>query len=363
MAHIRERRPGVWQVMFDAEIDPVSGRRRQRSRTIHGTRADAEAKLAEIQAELAAGAFVDDGSMRVRDLDEMFRRVRADRWEPSTAEWYRQKLSYVVRAIGHRKAAQVTGGTMTALYAGLRDQGLSGTTVAGVHRAARAMFRAGVKWGYLRADPTDRAEPPRKDTDEMHTWTADELRYFLAETVDEQWHPAWLVLAMTGMRRSELCGLEWSNVDLKAGTITVTKKATSVSGHRHVGEPKTRRSRRTFSIDAQTVGLLRAWRDRGGVTRVGWVAAWDDGSPVDPDVISKSFRRASDRLGMPRIRLHDLRHGWATLALEAGVHIRVVADRLGHASPAVTLDVYSHAAAKADQEAADAVAGLVFREG
>lgn len=360
--HIRERRPGVWQVMYDIDPDPVTGRRRQRSRTIKGTRADAEGLAAQLVADLADHVWVDDGKLRVTDLRAVFLENRGHRWTPSTAEWYRQKLSYL-DPVAHRRAASISGGVLTALYARLLADGLSASTVAGVHRATRAMFRAAVKWGYVRADPTARAEPPTPKPEPIQPWTATELARFLEATVDDQWHVAWLLIAMTGMRRGELCGLEWANVDLDGGTVQVVRNVTEVSGHRFVGDPKTRSSRRTISLDAHTVELLKAWRTRHGLLHVGWVIAWPDGRPVNPGILSKNFRRTVDRLGLPAIRLHDLRHGWATLALEAGVHVRVVADRLGHSNPTVTLNTYTHAVARADREAAEQVADRVFRLG
>lgn len=361
--HIRERRPGVWQVMYDAGPDPVTGKRRQRSRTFSGSRADAENLLTDIRQELDQGTWVDDGSIRVRDLAEVFMAGRGPRLRPTTVAWYEHKLKYVVEAMGHRKASQISGGTLTAFYGRLLQRGLSGTTVAGVHRATRAMFRAGVKWGYIKNDPTARAEPPLKSTKEMTTWSAGELRRFLEATVDDQWHMAWLLCAMTGLRRGELCGLEWSKVDLESGKLTISKTIVEVKGKVIESAPKTNSSRRTIKLDAVTVEALVAYRGRGGVTRMGRVITWEDGTPVNPEVLTRSFKRTVKRLGLPMIRLHDLRHGWASLALEAGVHIRVVADRLGHSTPSVTLNIYSHAADLADGDAAEAVAALIRRSG
>lgn len=359
--HIRQVGSDRWQVMYDAGPDPVTGRRRQRSRTIRGDRGAAQALLADINAELDQGVWVDDGAILVRDLIEIFLAGRGARIRPTTKEWYRQKLSYLDELVGHRKAAKITGGTLTALYARLLERGLSGTTVYGVHRAARSMFSAGVKWGYLRADPTLRADVPRKDTREMSTWTAAELGRFFDATVADRWHVAWVLCAMTGLRRGELAGLEWPDLDLDRGKLTVRRSVAVAAGKVVEGKPKTASSYRTIDLDYSTVELLKAYRERGGVRRIGRVFTWEDGSHIHPDILTKAFHRAVVASGLPEIRLHDLRHGWASLALEAGVHLRVVADRLGHRSPVMTLATYSHAHREADREAADAVAALVQR--
>lgn len=385
--HVRERRPDVWQILFDAGPDPLTGKRRQRSRTIHGTHDQAIELADRIAAEIEAGLHVDDASLTVGDLIDTFLAAKATQVAPSTLTTYRHWLAHL-EPISRRKVSAISGGTLTLLYARLLETH-SPAVVASTHKVARIMFRAAVKWGYMSADPTARAEVPRYRTPQVEAWSADDLNRFLSLTDGHPLHPAFVLLAMTGMRRGEVCGLRWSDVDLSAGTLTVRNTRTTTGGV-HEGPPKTASSRRTISLDEWTVEYLRALRASrptglisadtfvkhdgrlpketpvlpgAAASGVAWthVITTSTGEPYNPTTVTQTFGRLVKRHGLPPLRLHGLRHTWATLALEAGVHVRVVADRLGHATPAITLSIYSHSTPKLDREAAEAVSRLVAK--
>jgi len=179
----------------------------------------------------------------------------------------------------------------------------------------------------------------------------------------------WLLAANTGMRRGELIGLRWSAVDLERGTIAVVRAHAVVRyGEVTASEPKTARGRRAIAIDAGTVAALRSHRARQAAERLavgpGWadtdlVFTRADGTAIHPQRLTAWFEQAARRAGLPAIRLHDLRHSYATLALGAGVHPKVVSERLGHATVAMTLDVYSHVTPTMQREAAAAVAAIL----
>jgi integrase len=204
----------------------------------------------------------------------------------------------------------------------------------------------------------------------MRTWTAEQVRQFLSRVADSPYRVAWIVLLATGIRRGELLGLRWSDLDLDAGRLQVRRSLVSVGYELHVSEPKTDRGRRSIALDASSVAALRQHRKRQleqrvalGLGRPGpesLVIARPDGSPVHPDRLTKLFEAATKAAGLPRIRLHDLRHTHASLALAGGVHPKVVSERLGHASIAITLDTYSHAIPQLDQAAAETVGALIF---
>ena len=217
------------------------------------------------------------------------------------------------------------------------------------------------------------ADPPRASATRPPrpvVWAPSELAAFLRH-VDAHHHGVLFRLAgMTGLRRAELCGLRWSAVDLDAGRLTVLHTVTAVAHQRVGGTPKTERGVRTVDLDPQTVTALRAhravqlgqrmlvgpgWRDEG------WVFAMVDGRSWHPDVVSRAFERLVASAGLPRVRFHDLRHAHASHLLAAGVNVKVVSERLGHASVAFTLDVYSHVMPGQQADAAAAVAALVDR--
>jgi integrase len=208
----------------------------------------------------------------------------------------------------------------------------------------------------------------------MNTWKAHELAQFLTGVGGDRLAGAWWLLATTGMRRGEVLGVRWQDVDLDAGRVSIVRTLITTDVQRAGepgmawGTPKTGKGRRQVAVDPTTVSALRAHRARqlqerlaaGGVYEDGdLVCCLDDGRPLHPKTFSYYFGRHVKRLSLPRIRLHDLRHTHATLALRAGVHPRVVQERLGHANVSITLDTYSHVDLDMQAIAAARVAALV----
>jgi integrase len=171
------------------------------------------------------------------------------------------------------------------------------------------------------------------------------------------------------MRRGEALGLRWSDVDLEKARLAVRRALIPTNGTVVVSEPKTAKGRRVIALDPATVEVLKAQAARQLDEQDEWDKAWiesglvftaENGGPLDPDSISRFWRQAVKKSMLPRIRLHDLRHTHATLALQAGIHPKVVSERLGHATVSITLDTYSHAIPAMQEEAAVLIAGLVF---
>jgi len=203
----------------------------------------------------------------------------------------------------------------------------------------------------------------------MTTWTADQLRAFLEHAAEHRLHAAFVVLATTGMRRGECLGLRWSDLDLTSGRVSIVQTVIAVNHQVRIGSPKTARGRRTVELDPGTVAGLRRHRQRqlaerlligAGFTDHGLVFCRPDGGPLHPERFSRTFSRESAHAGLPAIRLHDLRHTWATVALAAGEHPKIVQERLGHANVSITLDIYSHVTEGLHADAAARVAGIIF---
>ena len=202
----------------------------------------------------------------------------------------------------------------------------------------------------------------------ISVWTGDQLRCFLDAMADHELYPLYLLAATTGMRRGELAGLPWSNVDLDAARLTVNQQIVSVQYQLIEGNLKTPTSRRSIDLDLGTVAELRRHRRRQLEERMatgqrgddGYVFAKPDGSPIHPDLISQTFERAVAKLDVPRIRLHDLRHTHATTLLQQNVHPKVVSERLGHSSVAFTMTVYQHVMPGLKAQAASTFETAVF---
>jgi integrase len=184
---------------------------------------------------------------------------------------------------------------------------------------------------------------------EPQAWTAQELQAFLREAAGHRLFAALWLLANTGLRRSELLGLQWDDVDLDAATISINRGLVSIGYELHESRGKTSNSRRAIDLDPTTVDVLSAWRawqasERGavGIEPTGWVFADIEGHPIHPHSISQTFERIAARAGVPKVRLHDIRHTHGTLLIKAGVPVKVVSERLGHGNPAFTIDTYQH---------------------
>jgi integrase len=269
---------------------------------------------------------------------------------------------------------------LNALYAALLDSGrrnqagggLSPRSVRYVHTIVHRMLKDAVRWGRLSRNAADAADPPRPASTHarMAPWTADETGAFLRGVRDDRLGAAFLMLATTGARRGEVLGLRWADVDLDTRRAAIRQTLIAVHHKVQLGEPKTAKGRRTIDLDAVTVIALREHRKRQAAERLlmgeGWtdhglVFCRVDGGPLHPERFSRTFTTRVRQLGLPPIRLHDLRHGWATLALADGVHPKVVQERLGHANIGVTLDIYSHVTEGLHTDAAERVAAAIFR--
>jgi integrase len=213
------------------------------------------------------------------------------------------------------------------------------------------------------------ADPPTRRASQARifpTWTPEELGRFLSSAKDDPWYPALHLAATTGLRRGELLGLRWCDLDLDTGELQVVQSVVQVRWEPVVTAPKTRSSRRRIALDRTTVEVLQAHRrvaeanaPGGSLDASSLVFPGRTGAPQNPDLFSGRFQRLVKKSGLRRIRFHDLRHGHATNALRCGVSPKIVAERLGHSSVVMTLDLYSHAIPSLQREAAEVIASLI----
>lgn len=203
-------------------------------------------------------------------------------------------------------------------------------------------------------------------------WTAGQTAQFLHAIQQHRLYAAYHLIALRGLRRGEAAGLRWCDVDLDGGVATINQQLQQYDGRMVVGPPKTARSARTIALDRTTVAALRRHRQRQALERLevgesyqdsGYVFTGLHGDPLAPDRLTRTFYQLTVKIGMPPIRLHDLRHGAATLALAAGVDLRVVQDMLGHCSIVLTADTYTSVLPDVARKAAEQVAALVLRAG
>jgi integrase len=371
------KRGSTWTAYWDLEPDPLTGKRRQTSKGGFKTRKAAQAHLATVVGQVNAGTCVEPAKLTLTAYLEGWLGVQRSRLRESTHASYCAVLrGRVVPELGSIALDRVSTADVDRVYAKLLREGradgkggLSARSVRYTHTVLRRAFRDAVRKRLIRLDPTDAADPPsvsaaRAPT--MRTWTGEQIGRFLAALVEDRLFAAWRLAASTGMRRGEVLGLRWRDLDLDAGRASVAQTLIEGEGTPRVSKPKGGRGR-AVALDAETVCALREHRKAQLAERMLLGPAWtdnelvfcrEDGTPIWPRSFSRAFKAHTKTTGLPTIRLHDLRHSWATIALGAGVHPKLVQERLGHAAISITLDVYSHALPTMHEDAAATVASL-----
>lgn len=373
----------LWYVVMDIGRDG-GGKRRQKWHGSYSTRKAAEVRRADLVNRYHRGTYAEPSSVTlaqwVRNTWLVSMRTRV---KPSTLHSYSRNFElHLLPRLGHRRLRDLTAPLLNSVYGellldGRRNGihgGLSSKTVRYVHQILHKALVDAVDDGLLGHNPADRARPPKPSkvaTTELRFWTPGQLRAFLASAAGTRLEAAWHLAAMTGMRRGEVLGLRWADVDLEAARLTVRHTIISIAYEVCESTPKTHQAR-VVDLDPRTIAQLRSQNLLQGADRDEWGADYqdhdlvfcrEDGTPVHPDSFSQSFERAIAQTGLPRIRLHDLRHTHATIALRAGVPIKVIAERLGHASASFTMEQYAHALPGMQAEAAAQIALLVTGPG
>lgn len=360
----------AWEIQASAGSDVLTGKRRRVTRLVHGSERDAERALTALLAELDEKAPATEGT--VAHLLEVWWGQGEAGWSPTTSHNYRRIIDgRLARDFGAVKLRDLTLEQLERYYADLRRQGLKSNTVRNHAAVLRAALHLAAKWGWIPASPAAGAQvPPDRERHEASVPSPAELRALIAhvDKTNPELATALRVLADTGMRRGELCGLRWLAVDLEAGELTVRRSIAQVDGVLHEKGTKTH-AVRTVALSAPTVEWLTRHRaamvDRAAASGVelqanGFVFSREpDGSdPWRPNSVTQSFRRARGTVGVDA-RLHDVRHFMATEWLAAGVDVVTVSKRLGHAKTSTTVDVYGHADAERGRAAADRMGNLL----
>jgi len=247
-----------------------------------------------------------------------------------------------------------------AVYQRLVERGLSARTVRYTHSVLRSAMRQAIQWRLLAQDPTDGAQLPRLKRREMQVLSAEQSRVFLEAALKTHFGPVLAVALTTAARPSEYLALKWHDIDWERGTMSVARTLEKVRGGWRFAETKRARSRRVIKLQEWVLELLKGLlaKTKPKPAESSWPGAAElifttpSGRPIHADKLAKKFKSILDEAGLPAIRLYDLRHTGATLALAAGVPPKVVSEQLGHASAAFTLDIYSHVLPHMQEQAA-----------
>ena len=373
--HIRPQGDGSWEIKFDLGRDPLTGRRITKYVTFRGTKRKAQEELTRLLGQRNEGSYIEPTKMTVAqylnhwleaDIDRRVAARTAIRHRGIVEKNIIPKLGPVpvrkltaVHIEGFEAQLQREGWVKARAKQKLREgeeapiqekRGLSAQTVQHIHRTLSQALSHAVRLGVLFKNPARQVKPPRPPSREIKILDKNEMTTLINAAKGVGLYVPVLVAVTTGMRRGELLALRWSDIDLRAGALTVNQSIERIKGRVEFKSPKTRTSRRTITLPAITVGALRKHyrvqleeRLKLGLGRDprGLVFARPDGQPMDADTLSKAFRRLVASAKVTPITFHGLRHTHISHLLMDGVHVKLVSERAGHASINITLGVYA----------------------
>ncbi|MCZ7537148.1 MAG: site-specific integrase [Acidimicrobiia bacterium] len=371
--HIKKRGDRYYAVIYEG-LDPVTGKELRSWHPAGTDRAEAE-RFAE---KLAAAAVKRMGA--VRSLT--FGAYLTSQWLPakklhlatSTYRGYeRNVVRHILPILGRISIRRLRYQQIESLYDALlhpaEGQGLAPKTVYEIHLIIRGALTDAHRRGLVTRNVALVARAPKQRSlqrSEGISLTEEELRQLMRAAAGHRFFPIYWLTAMTGMRRNEVLGLKWTDIDLKKKRIHLNRGLVAVGYEVHQTRGKTKTARRTIDLDATTVAVLEGWRSMqtaglaavGIANEEGWVFTDGDGKTIHPHAVYESFKRIVRNAGVPEMRFHDLRHTHGSLLLKEGIPVKVVSERLGHAHIAHTLQTYQHVLPGMQADAATAAERL-----
>ena len=363
-------RDGLWA--GQVYVNESNGKRRRR--TIYGTtRQDVEQQLVELRRRSEAGAPITPLDLTVGAyVEEWLTQVVSLRVRANTLAGYRYHADrYLLPDLGSRSLARLTARDVRLYLESLRGRGVGTRTVQYVHGTLRAALEDAVREELLDKNVAKLVRVPRPARVEREPLSVEEVRLLLKATREHRLHAMFLVFALLGLRRSEVLGLRWPDVDLDKGFLVVRNGLQRIDGKLQLLPPKTSRSRRTVPLPEVVRRGLADHRVRQDREREALGATWPDlgfvfttpvGTPIDPSNCTRVVQDARKAAGLRPVRLHDFRHGAVSVLLALGVPPRTTMDIVGHTTLEMTMNVYGHVSLEEKRDALDKV-GELFREG
>jgi len=355
---IRERDDGVWEVAVAFDGRRFYGRA--------ATQAEARRKLGELRRKHAVGELVPSTRVKLADHLAAWLDTGAAEWKPKTYQEYESVCRvYLNPAMGHLKVQSLTAVHLAGWYARWRkERKVTGGTVLNVHRVLSRALTVAVRWGVVGRNVAKDVEPPRAIRHRPELWSPGDASLFLDSELELRWRALWALLVGSGCRIGEALAVRWSDIDRDAGLLSISRSVTFIKGAAVETEPKTQAGVRLVTLPVFALDTLREWRTVQLEERLAAGPAWGGGDLVvtagggrrpSSSMCWGAFRKTCRRAGLRQLRIHDLRHLHASMLLAEGLPIPAVSARLGHASPAVTMAVYSHALKGQDATAALAI--------
>ncbi|MFC1861184.1 tyrosine-type recombinase/integrase [Chloroflexota bacterium] len=370
--HVVKRYKGSYSIVLNLGTDPSTGNRKQQWISVKGTKKVAEKRLAEMLHQLDTGMFMKPGKITLADyLKQWLQDYCWPNLAPRTAEGYESIVHcHLIPSLGQIPLTQLKPEHLQHVYSEKLTAGLSHRTVRYIHVTIHKALQDAVRLGIIVRNPADAVNPPKVQRQEIRTMSESDIHIFLEFAKSTSYYALFYTALFTGMRRSELLALRWSDVDLILCQLSVTRALHHLQdGSLIFRQPKSAKGRRLISLSPSTTTLLREHREQQEEMRqaLGSTLAEDDlvfcrvdGKPLLPNSVSHAWTKLASRTGLKGIRLHDARHTHASLMLKQGIHPKIVQERLGHASIQITLDTYSHVTPGLQQAAANRFDDIVL---
>ena len=369
--NLRKRKDGRWEGRYTAGRDPETGRAIYKN-VLGKTQAEAKAKLKQAIEEAKGLDAAKAGRYTVGQWMEVwFEHYAKVKVRPSSHQTYRgyidnhikpnigkiplEKLTSLELQKFYKKL--LTNGRVDRLESRHQAKGLSPKTVRNIHQIISSAMSLAKEQKLIVANPAEGCALPRLEHREMKTLPVEQLQSFLREAKESGVYELYYLELATGLRRGELLGLKWEDIDLERGDLRVRRQIARINGEVVEAPLKTKNAYRTLPLAEDTVSILLEQKEKVGGSP--WVFPSPTGGPISPDSVLHMLHRVLKRAGLPRIRFHDLRHTFATLALQNGVDVKTVSGMRGHFSAEFTLDTYAHVTTASQRHAAKTMGSVI----
>lgn len=353
MTHIRQR-GNTYSYIVHLGTDPVTGKPKKKEKGGFKSPKDAEKAANKILNEFEQGNFADSNE-KLKEFIEKFLDSQI-RHEVSEATFEMQKgyaVNHIYPIIGNLKLNKITPMHIQGLYSDKLKQGLSAGTIHNIGNFLSKVFRTALEWGYVNKNVMQVVRKPSYSPTRMSVWTKEQSQLFMSDTVDSRFHVVYVLALTTGMRKGEILALQWKHFDSANATLSVQQTIEVTKGNIKLKEPKTKTSRRLITLPQFVVVLLRKHKIQQKPNTLDLITPGIKHILLYPSVLEKVYFADVERLKLPHIRFHDLRHTHATILLSMGENPKVVQERLGHANIATTLNTYSHVLPSMQKNTAD----------
>lgn len=380
MGSLRQRRKGgSWELTYELPRG-ADGKRKQGTKTVPGSKKEAKMELARIEQEIHEGIYIGPSKMNLANyLDIWLKDYAKVRVNPKTYQEYELIIkSNIVPALGHIPLSKLRPLHIQEYYSNLLENGskigrggLSPKTVLNHHRLLHCALGQAIDWQLLATNPSDGATPPTQERKEMNTLAGIGMARLLQSAKDTSLFIPILIAISTGARRGEIVALTWNDLDFDTGVLKVTKSFGQTKHGVFLKSPKTSSGYRSVALPPIAVDFLRHHKKEQAKLRLrlgpayqdeNLICTLEDGSVFPPNRLTRRYADFIKRLGIPHVRLHDLRHSVATLLADEKINTKVTAELLGHSDPAFTMRQYVHSTPDVQREAAELI-GDVLQSG